>query len=121
LDSNESMVLNALELARTAANEGRTVVLVEGISDRAAIDALAKRRGCDPLRSGHTLPIEHEDEHEHEDDLVAGIRFAFFRGNSFCSIENKRTAREQLLARERFPGITFFYCLIWPPATSRTC
>jgi len=45
LDSNESMVLNALELARAAAEQGHTVVLVEGISDQAAIDALSQRRG----------------------------------------------------------------------------
>jgi hypothetical protein len=58
LDSNEFMVLNALELARTAANEGRTVVLVEGISDQAAIDALAQRRGCDLKKEGvTTVPI----------------------------------------------------------------
>jgi hypothetical protein len=54
LDSNESMVLNALELARTAARDGRTVVLVEGISDQAAIDALAKRLGRDLEKEGIT-------------------------------------------------------------------
>ena len=44
-DSSESLVLGALQLARAAAGEGRTVVLVEGVSDQAAISALAKRRG----------------------------------------------------------------------------
>jgi predicted ATP-dependent endonuclease of OLD family len=34
-----------LRVARAAAEEGRTIVLVEGLSDKAAIDALAKRHG----------------------------------------------------------------------------
>jgi hypothetical protein len=34
-----------LLVARGAAEEGRTIVLVEGLSDKAALDALAKRRG----------------------------------------------------------------------------
>lgn len=34
-----------LLVAKIAAEEGRTVVLVEGLSDKAAIDALAKRHG----------------------------------------------------------------------------
>jgi hypothetical protein len=77
------MVLNALELARTAANEGRTVVLVEGISDQAAIDALA----CPaPAADAGSLLCEK---------------------SFFDSAWNKRTAREQLLARERFPGTSF--------------
>jgi hypothetical protein len=54
LDSNESMVLNALELARAAAKEGRTVILVEGISDQAAIEALAQRFGRDLEKEGIT-------------------------------------------------------------------
>src|SRR5258708_17678624 len=58
LGFNESMVLNALELARTAGNEGRTVVLVEGISDQAAIDTLAKRLGRELEKEGiTTVPI----------------------------------------------------------------
>jgi hypothetical protein len=58
LGFNESMVLNALELARTAGNEGRTVVLVYGISDQAAIDTLAKRLGRELEKEGvMTVPI----------------------------------------------------------------
>jgi hypothetical protein len=45
INSPESMALSASELARAAAEQGRTVVLVEGISDQAAIDAVAQRRG----------------------------------------------------------------------------
>ncbi len=43
-------VEHGLRVARDAAEVGRTIVLVEGLSDKAAIDALAKRRGrnlCD--------------------------------------------------------------------------
>jgi hypothetical protein len=58
LDSNESIVRSALEVARTAADQGRTVVLVEGISDQAAIGALAKRLGRDLEKEGvTTVPI----------------------------------------------------------------
>src|SRR5260370_24532377 len=58
LDSNESIVLSALEVARTAAEQGRTVVLVEGISDQAAIDTLAQRLGRDLEKEGvTTVPI----------------------------------------------------------------
>jgi hypothetical protein len=58
LDSNESIVRSALELARTAADQGRTVVLVEGISDQAAIGALAKHLGRDLEKEGvTTVPI----------------------------------------------------------------
>jgi hypothetical protein len=38
-------VEHELTVARAAAEEGRTIVLVEGLSDKAAIDALAKRHG----------------------------------------------------------------------------
>jgi hypothetical protein len=38
-------VEHELSVARAAAEEGRTIVLVEGLSDKAAIDALAKRHG----------------------------------------------------------------------------
>jgi hypothetical protein len=44
-NSNESLLLGAMQLAKSAAKRDRTVVLVEGLSDRAAICALAKRRG----------------------------------------------------------------------------
>jgi hypothetical protein len=42
---SESSVLGALELARTAADADRTIVLVEGISDQLALTTLAQRRG----------------------------------------------------------------------------
>lgn len=42
---DETLVLEALQLAKEAADEDRTIVLVEGLSDLAAIHALAKRRG----------------------------------------------------------------------------
>jgi hypothetical protein len=54
LDSSETLVLQALQLARKAADEDRTVVLVEGLSDRAAIHALAKRRGRNLEEEGIT-------------------------------------------------------------------
>jgi len=54
LDSSETLVLQALQLARDAADEDRTVVLVEGLSDRAAIHALAKRRGRNLEEEGIT-------------------------------------------------------------------
>src|SRR5258708_26063245 len=58
LGFNEVMVLNALEFARTAGNEGRSVVLVEGISDQAAIDTLAKGLGRELEKEGvTTVPI----------------------------------------------------------------
>jgi hypothetical protein len=44
LASIEVHMLEPLRLARKAADEGRTIVLVEGLSDLAAIHALAKRR-----------------------------------------------------------------------------
>jgi hypothetical protein len=44
-DSTEALVRGALERARRAAEEERTIVLVEGVSDQVAIDTLAKRRG----------------------------------------------------------------------------
>jgi len=48
-------VEHELRVARTAAEEGRKIVLVEGRSDKAAIDALAKRRGRDLHDEGITL------------------------------------------------------------------
>jgi hypothetical protein len=57
-DAQESVVLGALQLARTAADANSTVVLVEGISDQAAIDTLAKRLGRDLEKEGiTTVPI----------------------------------------------------------------
>jgi hypothetical protein len=50
--SNESVVLTALEIAKNAARAGCTIMLVEGISDQAGIDALAKRRGRDFEKEG---------------------------------------------------------------------
>jgi hypothetical protein len=44
-----------LERARAAGAQGRTVVLVEGVSDRRAIEALARRRGQDLHASGVTV------------------------------------------------------------------
>jgi hypothetical protein len=54
LYSSETLVLQALQLARAAADEHRTVVLVEGLSDRAAIHALAKGRGRNLEEEGIT-------------------------------------------------------------------
>ena len=54
LDSSETLVLHGLQLARAAADKGRTVVLVEGLSDLAAIHALAKRRGRNLEEEGIT-------------------------------------------------------------------
>ena len=42
-------------LARAAAEEGRTIVLVEGLSDKAAIDALALRHGLKLADQGITI------------------------------------------------------------------
>src|SRR5260370_24183767 len=57
-DSQESVGFGALQLARTAADASGTVVLVEGISDQAAIGALAKRLGRDLEKEGvTTVPI----------------------------------------------------------------
>ncbi len=57
-DSQDSVVFGALHLARTAADASGTVVLVEGISDQAAIDTLAKRLGRDLEKEGiTTVPI----------------------------------------------------------------
>ena len=57
-DSQESVAFGALQLARTAADTSGTVVLVEGISDQAAIDTLAKRLGRDLENEGvTTVPI----------------------------------------------------------------
>jgi hypothetical protein len=57
-DSQESVVFDALQLARTAADASGTVVLVEGTSDQAAIDTLAKRLGRDLEKEGvTTVPI----------------------------------------------------------------
>src|SRR5258708_11299255 len=57
-DSQESVGFGALQLARTAADASGTVVLVEGISDQAAIDTLAKRLGRDLEKEGiTTVPI----------------------------------------------------------------
>ena len=53
-DSTESVAPGALQLARAAAEEQRTVVLVEGVSDQAAIDILAKRRGRNLEEEGVT-------------------------------------------------------------------
>ena len=51
-------VEHELRVARAAAEEGRKIVLVEGRSDKAAIDALAKRRGRDLHDEGiTTIPI----------------------------------------------------------------
>jgi predicted ATP-dependent endonuclease of OLD family len=44
-----------LPAVRAAAEEGRTIVLVEGISDKVAIDALATRRGHDLDLNGITI------------------------------------------------------------------
>jgi hypothetical protein len=44
-----------LLLTKAAAEEGRTIVLVEGLSDRAAIDALAKRLGWNLADEGITI------------------------------------------------------------------
>ena len=41
--------------AKAAAEEGRTIVLVEGFSDKAAIDALAKRQGRNLRDEGITI------------------------------------------------------------------
>ena len=46
---------DALLLAKPAAAEGRTIVLVEGLSDQAAIDALAKRHGRNLVAEGITI------------------------------------------------------------------
>jgi hypothetical protein len=51
-NTSESLVLSALQLAKAAAHEDRTVVLVEGLSDLAAICALARRRGRDLDQEG---------------------------------------------------------------------
>jgi hypothetical protein len=48
-------VEHELRVARAAAEEGRKIVLVEGRSDKAAIDALAKRRGRDLHDEGITI------------------------------------------------------------------
>jgi len=48
-------VEHELRVARAAAEEGRKIVLVEGRSDKAAIDALAKRRGRDLYDEGITI------------------------------------------------------------------
>ena len=48
-------VEHELRFARAAAEEGRKIVLVEGRSDKAAIDALAKRRGRDLHDEGITI------------------------------------------------------------------
>jgi hypothetical protein len=57
-DSLESVVFGALQLARIAADASGTIVLVEGISDQAAIDTLAKRLGRDLEKEGvTTVPI----------------------------------------------------------------
>lgn len=44
-----------LRVARAAAEAGRTIVLVEGLSDKVAIDALAKRRGRNLSDEGITI------------------------------------------------------------------
>ncbi|MBV9732024.1 MAG: ATP-dependent endonuclease [Verrucomicrobia bacterium] len=44
-----------MRVARAAAEEGRTIVLVEGLSDKAAIDALAKRYGRNLRDEGITI------------------------------------------------------------------
>jgi hypothetical protein len=48
-------VEHELRIARAAAEEGRTIVLVEGLSDKAAIDALAKRHGRNLPDEGITV------------------------------------------------------------------
>jgi predicted ATP-dependent endonuclease of OLD family len=48
-------VEHELLVARAAAEEGRTIVLVEGLSDKAAIDALVKRRGRNLCEEGITI------------------------------------------------------------------
>ena len=48
-------VEHELLVARAAAEEGRTIVLVEGLSDKAAIDALAKRQGRNLCEEGITI------------------------------------------------------------------
>ena len=50
-------VISELELARAAAENGRTVVLVEGVSDKLAVYALAKRLGRDLDREGMTTIV----------------------------------------------------------------
>jgi hypothetical protein len=44
-----------LLFAKAAAEDGRTIVLVEGLSDKAAIDALAKRHGRNLADAGITI------------------------------------------------------------------
>jgi hypothetical protein len=90
LGFNESMVLNALELARTVGNEGRTVVLVG--HNRAAETIVRKVVGeCPGYESG----------------AGAAGTFAGVCGTNAQRVNN-------CLARERFPGAAFFYGLIWP-------
>ena len=48
-------VEHELRVATAAADAGRTIVLVEGLSDKAAIDALAKRRGRNLSDEGITI------------------------------------------------------------------
>jgi hypothetical protein len=52
---NVPPVEQGLLVARAAAEEGHTIVLVEGLSDKAAIDALAKRRGRNLHDEGITI------------------------------------------------------------------
>src|SRR5689334_11010017 len=48
MNLNDTLNLDdTLEAAKTAANEYRTIVLVEGVSDRSAINLLAERLGLD--------------------------------------------------------------------------
>jgi hypothetical protein len=57
-NSQESVVFGALRLARIAPDATGTIVLVEGISDQAAIDTLAKRFGRDLEKEDiTTVPI----------------------------------------------------------------
>jgi hypothetical protein len=51
------VVLAALEIAKNAARAGCTVVLVEGLSDQAAIEALAKRGGHDLENASWALGV----------------------------------------------------------------
>jgi hypothetical protein len=55
-DSDDTLRIERdLLLAKAAAEEGRTIVLVEGLSDKAAIDALAKRHGRNLADEGITI------------------------------------------------------------------
>ena len=50
--ANGSLFASGMELARAAADSDQTVVLVEGISDQLALNALVRRLGWDALAEG---------------------------------------------------------------------